>query len=241
MKVDRSRVLAGAGLVVLALSVGAIAMWAAGAGLWAPHYKDMLGKWWNIDPARRGDWLQITYTGKTEGVETYDIVHSGGRTQTMFGGGGLWWEKPSSSDFFNRTKAEFDDHRDYTIALLDTTPAILAVWGDPTKDVYLSWAATKLADRCDTLSRAEGDSRRDLLRRAAVNLGQMVGAGVLDRTEVAADLYTACRFNRLTTENEAWVLEAIESGIEEGMRRSINPPTGISGPHLLARFARKPS
>lgn len=236
----KSQLLAAVSLAILGVAVGALAMWTSNSGPWAPHYKDLLGQWWNIDPSRPGDWLQIRYTGKVEGVETYDIEHSGGRTEAMFGGGGIWWEKPSDGGFANRSKVEFDDGREYAIALLDTVPPLLAVWGPPAgPEGARPWVEEALLDKCEALSRSVGSQRRDALLRTSVELGRIIGAGLLDRLRVEMELSAACRLNGLAADDFDGVEKAIGTGIDEGMTNPVTSPEANSTGHrLVARFAK---
>jgi hypothetical protein len=80
---------------------------------------------------------------------------------------------------------------------------------------YLPYAAVALRSELDRLSRVKEGMRNNSLNEVAFNLGQFVQAGLLDRSEVEAQLHTAAIAIGL---GELETRRTIQSGLEAGIR-----------------------
>jgi hypothetical protein len=83
-----------------------------------------------------------------------------------------------------------------------------------------AWAEAALADELATLARAHEGQRNEQLNRSAFALGQIVGGGLLDRSEVKRGLAAAALGIGL---EEREVTATIRSGIEAGIQRPRGP------------------
>jgi hypothetical protein len=81
------------------------------------------------------------------------------------------------------------------------------------------WALAALHAECAAVRTAPAGSRNHTLNRAAFKLGQLVGAGKLDRADVARDLYAAAA-QLVADDGEQAVNRTIESGLAAGI---VNP------------------
>ncbi|MBS3821730.1 MAG: hypothetical protein KGY81_08210, partial [Phycisphaerae bacterium] len=92
---------------------------------------------------------------------------------------------------------------------------------DGASDDGRRYATQALRLELNTLYQARPGSRNDTLNRAAFNLGTLVGAGLLDRDEVAAELLAAAEAIGLSRgEAEA----TIGSGLDSGSKHPRRPP-----------------
>ncbi|RAV00671.1 hypothetical protein DQP58_00070 [Mycobacterium colombiense] len=79
------------------------------------------------------------------------------------------------------------------------------------------YANTALEDESAILARTKPGGRNYRLNLSAFNLGQLVGAGMLDQREVEDALIQACKINRhYQDDGESMVLGSIKSGLEAG-------------------------
>jgi hypothetical protein len=83
------------------------------------------------------------------------------------------------------------------------------------------YAEVALEAETDRVARAPVGTRNDTLNRAAFALGRLVGAGLLDAREVAAELETAARYAGL---GRAETRRTIRSGMTAGRRQPITTP-----------------
>jgi hypothetical protein len=83
------------------------------------------------------------------------------------------------------------------------------------------WALAALSAECAAVRTAPAGSRNHTLNRAAFKLGQLVGAGKLNRSEVALALFSAAA-QLVADDGEPSVNRTIESGLAAG----INSPRG---------------
>lgn len=105
----------------------------------------------------------------------------------------------------------------------DSMPA-----GGRQQDQASRYAAAALADECREVACAVAGRRNEQLNRSAFSLGQLVGAGALDRDRVEAALLEAATASGLLAEDgEASVRRTIRSGLYAGIAdpREI-PPAG---------------
>ncbi|WP_084673913.1 bifunctional DNA primase/polymerase [Methylobacterium sp. WSM2598] len=104
---------------------------------------------------------------------------------------------------------------------------------------YLSKA---LAAEIEAAASAAKGDRNDALNRAAYSLGQLVGAGALDDTDVRDRLLSAARVSGLVADDgEAAALATIESGVTKGAEspRPVPPPAGDDHGTLLDEMNEK--
>jgi hypothetical protein len=83
------------------------------------------------------------------------------------------------------------------------------------------YAEAALEAETDRVARAPVGTRNDTLNRAAFALGRLVGAGLLDAREVAAELEAAARYAGL---GRAETRRTIRSGMTAGRRQPITTP-----------------
>lgn len=91
--------------------------------------------------------------------------------------------------------------------------------GNPT-----AYARAALEAECAVVANAPRGERNDTLNRAAFALGQLVGSGQLDETEVLAELERAAEACRLAQEGQAAVAKTIQSGLEKGKQQPREVP-----------------
>lgn len=85
------------------------------------------------------------------------------------------------------------------------------------------YADKALKEEIAELEQTKDGGRNDKLNEAAFNLGQLVGAGLLDEHEARGALYEACRVNRhLQEDGRSMVLGTIKSGLESGKAKPRN-------------------
>jgi putative DNA primase/helicase len=95
------------------------------------------------------------------------------------------------------------------------------------------YANAALQDEIDELSKVAEGGRNNQLNTSAFNLGQLVGAGVLDRHDVEAALYGACSSNGLIQDDgELSVGATMQSGLNAGVAQPRAIP---NRPELTAR------
>jgi len=82
------------------------------------------------------------------------------------------------------------------------------------------YASVALAAEADRVARAPVGTRNDTLNRAAFALGRLVGAGLLDREVVTAELAAAARWAGL---GRAETTRTIRSGLTAGRRQPLDP------------------
>jgi putative DNA primase/helicase len=90
----------------------------------------------------------------------------------------------------------------------------------PARDLS-PYAEAALREEVETVRSAPIGTRNDTLNRAAFNLGQLVGAGLLDRTTVEAELTRAAMEAGL---EEREIEKTVRSGLEAGMRQPRTIP-----------------
>lgn len=83
------------------------------------------------------------------------------------------------------------------------------------------YAEVALGAEAERVARAVTGTRNDTLNRAAFALGRLVGAGLLDAVEVAAELEAAARYAGL---GRAEIRRTIRSGLTAGRRQPITTP-----------------
>jgi len=88
----------------------------------------------------------------------------------------------------------------------------------PPADREKNWARAALEGEYKRVASAQQRTRNDTLNRAAFALGQIVGAGLLDRREVESALYAAaCACGLVTDDGERSVNATIKSGLTAGV------------------------
>jgi hypothetical protein len=83
------------------------------------------------------------------------------------------------------------------------------------------WASAALVAECAAVRTAPAGSRNHTLNRAAFKLGQLVGAGKLNRSDVAGALFSSAA--QLVADDGA---QAVNRTIESGIAAGINSPRG---------------
>jgi len=86
------------------------------------------------------------------------------------------------------------------------------------------YAAAALEAETDRVARAPVGTRNDTLNRAAFALGRLVGAGLLDATEVAYELDAAARHAGL---GRAEIRRTIRSGMTAGRRQPVDTAASV--------------
>ena len=87
-----------------------------------------------------------------------------------------------------------------------------------------SYAEAALKAEIEAVTRASRGERNDTLNRAAFSLGQLVGGGLLDRTDVEQALRTAAA-DLVAEDGEASVEATTRSGLEAGIAQPRGPDT----------------
>ena len=91
------------------------------------------------------------------------------------------------------------------------------------------YAQAALEAECAKLA-GTARGRNDATNRSAFSLGQIVGAGALDRSEVEQRLYEACQVNgHVAKHGPAGTRATIASGLKEGQPRSIPETSWANG------------
>jgi hypothetical protein len=99
-----------------------------------------------------------------------------------------------------------------------------------------NYAQTALKEECDAVASARQPGRNDALNRAAFNLGQLVGAGVLGRSLVEYSLYQAAEACGLVKDDgETAVRATMRSGLDSGFSNPRQLPPSTSRPPSLQR------
>jgi len=102
------------------------------------------------------------------------------------------------------------------------TPARETTTGDGARTSY---GAAALRDEVATLAGTMPGNRNAQANRSAFSLGQLVGGGLLDRSEVERQLYGACVSNGLDADDgETSVLATLQSGLDAGERDPRGAP-----------------
>lgn len=96
---------------------------------------------------------------------------------------------------------------------------------DPREQVQRKWAVTAMAAQLDDLTRAREGNRGESLNRTAFTLGQLVGAGVLQRSIAVAGLEQAAADNGLAAKDGA---ERVRDTIERGLAAGEAQPRDMS-------------
>ena len=115
----------------------------------------------------------------------------------------------------------------WLLALLDRsrTPAVgvveMAAPTLPTDGPQQRYVAAALRRELASLAAAVEGSRNDTLNRAAFNLGQLAGAGLIDRDHVAAELEQAAARTGLGSPE---IRRTIASGLAAGLKHPRTPP-----------------
>lgn len=126
----------------------------------------------------------------------------------------------------------------------ETAPRELV--GQPRK--FDSWAQKALTQEGEAVRNAQDGGRNKQLNRSSFNLGQIVGAELLDREEAEGELTRAALFVGL---KETEIIPTIKSGIEAGMQKPRMPkqvykaseppprlkPTGSTEDEKMASFS----
>lgn len=89
-----------------------------------------------------------------------------------------------------------------------------------------SYLRSAIRSEVAAVAGASHGQRNAQLNRSAFNLGTLVGAGELDRTQVEQELLAAAR-NLSATDGADATIASIKSGLEAGMqrpRRALTPP-----------------
>jgi hypothetical protein len=103
-------------------------------------------------------------------------------------------------------------------ALLELIAGPVAVFTDRPIAHPDRYAAVALEAETDRVARAAVGTRNDTLNRAAFALGRLVGAGLLDAREAAAELESAARFAGL---GRVETRRTIRSGMTAGRRQPV--------------------
>lgn len=97
------------------------------------------------------------------------------------------------------------------------------------------YANAALQDEIDELATVPQGDRNNQLNRSAFNLGQLVGAGLLERHDVETALYNACSTNGLLQDDgERSVRATMQSGLNAGEAQ----PRRIPDRHKLTAMAK---
>lgn len=87
-----------------------------------------------------------------------------------------------------------------------------------------AYANAALEEECAAVANAPSGERNDTLNRAAFALGQLVASGLLDESEVFAELERAADACGLTQEGPAAVVKTIRSGLDKGKQQPREVP-----------------
>ncbi len=86
------------------------------------------------------------------------------------------------------------------------------------------WARRALEGECKVVASAANGTRNDTLNKSAFRVGQIVGAGYLNRDEVTEDLLTAAaECGLLADDGEAAARSTIDSGLNAGQAQPRHP------------------
>lgn len=85
------------------------------------------------------------------------------------------------------------------------------------EEVRQKYARQAIEDESELLAATRSGRRNDQLNISAMKLGQLVGAGYLNRTEVESALESACHANKYIQEhNRKKFLDSLKSGLDKG-------------------------
>lgn len=109
-------------------------------------------------------------------------------------------------------------------------PADLAIRWKPIKQKPTGWAEKALASEITLLTSTSKGRRNEQLNRSAFSLGQIMGAGHLDRARVEAALVAAAAANGyLDDDGEEAAQATIRSGLDAGAEKPREPKQKIAG------------
>ena len=89
-----------------------------------------------------------------------------------------------------------------------------------------AYARSAVERESDLLARTIRGGRNDQLNRSAFNLGQLVGAGVLDENDIYQELRSACEANGYIRQDG---INAFDKSFRSGMGDGIKEPRDLSG------------
>ena len=96
---------------------------------------------------------------------------------------------------------------------------------DKTQGSRTAYAAAALADESEKVTRAANGQRNETLNCAAFNLGQLVGANAIDRSQVEGALLAAAMASGLVADDgEEAVRRTLKSGLDAGIAQPRDVP-----------------